>query len=97
MSLGGSLIVPDKLDVKFLKNFKKIIEKFVKNKYRFVIYCGGGKLARDYQTAASKVVKLKNEDLDWLGIHATRLNAHFMETLFGNLAENIVINNILSN
>jgi len=92
MSLGGSVIVPDKVDINFIKNFIKIINRFVKKNYRFVIYCGGGMTARNYQKAASRIIKLKNEDLDWLGIHATRLNAHFIKTLFGNIAENIVIN-----
>ncbi len=91
MSLGGSVIVPDKIDVKFLRNFKNVIGKFVKKGYKFVIYCGGGKIARDYQKAASKVIKLNNEDLDWLGIHATRLNAHLMKTLFGNTAEDAIV------
>jgi len=91
MSLGGSVIVPGKMDVKFLKNFKKIIEKYVKKNYRFVIYCGGGKIARDYQAAAYKVAELNNLELDWLGIHATRLNANFIRTLFGNLAENFIV------
>jgi len=93
MSLGGSVIVPDNIDVKFLKNFKKIIEKFLKKNYKFVIICGGGKTARDYQKAASGIIKLNNEDLDWLGIHATRLNAHLMKTLFENTAENEIVNN----
>ena len=92
MSLGGSVIVPDNVDIKFIRNFKKIIHRFIKKNYRFVIYCGGGKTARNYQKAASKIIKLNNGDLDWLGIHATRLNAHFIKTLFGNIAENIVIN-----
>jgi|TARA_B100001964_G_C14185886_1_gene578602 uridylate kinase len=90
MSLGGSVIVPYNIDIKFLKDFKKIIEKFVKKGFRFVIYCGGGKIARDYQKAAFKF-KVNNKDLDWLGIHATILNANFVKILFGNLAENIII------
>ncbi|MFH0867982.1 MAG: UMP kinase [Candidatus Woesearchaeota archaeon] len=93
MSLGGSVIVPDKVDVTFLKNFKKIIEKFIGKGFRFVIYCGGGKTARNYQKTASEVVKLNNEDLDWIGIHATRLNAHLMKTLLGNIAEDVIVNN----
>jgi len=55
LSLGGSLIVPDTIDVEFLKNFKKTIDKYVKKGYKFVIYCGGGKLARNMQDAASKI------------------------------------------
>ena len=30
ISLGGSLIVPEDIDVSFLKNFKKVIEKHKK-------------------------------------------------------------------
>ncbi len=93
MSLGGSVIVPDKIDVNFLLGFKKIIERFTKKNYRFVVYCGGGKTARNYQKAASQIVKLNNEDLDWLGIYATELNAHFIETLFGNIAGNGIVKN----
>jgi len=91
LSLGGSLIAPKDLDVRFLKEFKKTIEKFIKKGYKFVIYCGGGKIARNYQKAGSKIVKLSNEDLDWIGIHATRLNAHLMKTLFKKNAEEIIV------
>lgn len=93
MSLGGSVIAPGKIDVKFLKSFKKIIQKSVKKNFRFAVYCGGGKIARGYQEGASKIVNLSNKDLDWLGIHATRLNANLMKILFGKIAEDkIVIN-----
>ena len=91
MSLGGSVIAPDDLDAKFLREFKKIIEMFIKKEHRFVIYCGGGKIARDYQKAASEIVKLSNEQLDWLGINATVLNANFVKTIFGNAAEDAII------
>ena len=93
MSLGGSVIVPNRIDVNFLMNFKKIIYRYIKKNYRFVIYCGGGRTARNYQKAASKVIKLNNKDLDWLGIHATRLNAHFIKTLFNSITENIIVKN----
>jgi len=93
MSLGGSVIVPDNIDINFLRSFKKIINKFIKKNYRFVIYCGGGSVARNYQKTASQIAKLDNDDLDWLGIHATRLNANFLKILFKNDAENIIIEN----
>ena len=92
MSLGGSVIVPDKIDLKFLKNFKKIIEKFIENGHKFVIFCGGGKLARNFQKSAAKY-KFSNEELDWLGIYATRINANLIRKLFGNIAENTIIQN----
>jgi|TARA_B100001964_G_C13996609_1_gene493046 uridylate kinase len=92
MSLGGSVIVPNRIDVNFLMNFKKIIYRYIKKNYRFVIYCGGGKLARNFQKSAAKY-KFNNEGLDWLGIYATRINADFIKKLFGNIAEDIIIKN----
>jgi len=93
LSLGGSLIVPDDIDIIFLKNFRETIEKYIKKGYKFVIYCGGGKLARNLQKAASETTKLNNEDLDWLGIYATKLNAELIKTIFKNNAENLVVDN----
>jgi len=91
MSLGGSVIVPDKVDVKFLKGFKKIINKYTGKGYKFVIICGGGKTARDYQKAASAITKQSNEYLDWLGVHATKMNAWFMKAVFGKDAEKLIV------
>jgi uridylate kinase len=53
---------------------------------RFVLITGGGRTARNYQAAASSVVKLENDDIDWLGIHATRINAHLIRTIFHDIA-----------
>jgi uridylate kinase len=92
MSLGGSVIVPNKIDVKFLKGFKKIIGKYAKKGYRFVIICGGGKLARNFQKSAAEY-NFSNEGLDWLGIYATRINADFIKKMFDNIAENIIVKN----
>lgn len=82
ISLGGSLIVPDEIDWKFVRNFKKVIEKYIRKKYKFIIITGGGKTARKYQAAATKITKLTDDDRDWIGIHATRMNAHFIRTVF---------------
>jgi len=91
MSLGGSVIVPNKINVKFLKNFKKTVLKYTKRNYRFVIYCGGGKIAREYQKAASQLTNLDNKMLDWIGIHSTILNAQFVKIIFGRLAEESIV------
>ena len=93
ISLGGSLIFPDDLDKNFLNNFKKIVSKYTKKEYKFIIVCGGGKLARAFQQVASKAKKLSNEELDWLGIYATKINAHFLKSLFGEHAEQNIISN----
>ena len=92
MSLGGSLIAPKELDIKFLKDFRTLILNFVKKGNKVVIICGGGNTALDYQLAAKKVnSKVEAKDLDWVGIGATKINAHLVRAMFGSLAyENIL-------
>ncbi len=93
--LGGSIIVPreGEIDVEFLKSFRKLILDFIKKGNKFIIVTGGGKTCRIYQTAASKIIKLPYEDQDWLGIHATRINAHLLRTIFRNQSCSIVLDN----
>ncbi len=94
MSVGGSLIVPDKISVEFLKSLKNFIEEQTTTTgRRFIIIAGGGKTARRYQEAASEVTELKDDDLDWMGIHATRLNGHLLRTIFRDIAYREVITN----
>jgi uridylate kinase len=84
ISLGGSLIVPHKINSEYLEKFKKLLLK--NKKYKFVIVCGGGKTARNYIEGLenSKIKERKKELLQsFLGISATRLNARFMIYFFG--------------
>jgi uridylate kinase len=93
IALGGSIICPrpGKINTIFLKNFKKLILKFIRRNFRFIIVAGGGKICRLYQGAAAQVVTLPYEDVDWLGIHATRLNAHLLRTIFRGWAYPVVL------
>jgi uridylate kinase len=93
MSLGGSLIVPDAINTDFLREFVELIRSYVKKGFRFVIVCGGGRTTRVYQKAAAEVSKLTNDDLDWIGIHATRLNAQLIKALLVDIAEPKIIKN----
>ncbi len=94
ISLGGSIIVPDEIDWEFVRDFKKLIKEQIVKGYRFIIITGGGKLARRYQEAAIKITrKITAEDQDWLGIHATRMNGHFIRTIFRDLAHPIINTN----
>ena len=86
ISLGGSVIVPDEIDVGFLDRFRKLILDFVSKGNRVVIVCGGGRLARKYSEAAKKIAKVSDEELDWVGIKATMLNAELVKSMFGRLA-----------
>ena len=93
MSVGGSLIVPGAIDTTFLSNLKKFIETETALGRRFIIIAGGGRTARNYQEAAAAVSDLNAEDLDWMGIHATRLNGHLLRTVFRDLAHRVMITN----
>jgi uridylate kinase len=93
ISLGGSLIVPDEIDQGFLRNFKKIIEAEIKTGKTFLLITGGGRTSRRYSEAAKALGELNPDDLDWLGIHSTRLNGHLMRTIFRKHAHSRIITN----
>ncbi|MDP1884560.1 MAG: UMP kinase [Candidatus Moranbacteria bacterium] len=82
ISLGGSLIVPEEIDWKFVKKFKALIEEQIGKGLKFILITGGGKTARKYIDASAKIDDINNEDKDWIGIHATRMNGHFIRTIF---------------
>jgi uridylate kinase len=56
-----------------------------------VLVLGGGALARRFQDAAQEVARVNDEDKDWIGIHATRLNAHLLRTVFRDVANPVII------
>jgi uridylate kinase len=94
--LGGSIVVPHISDqggmnIPFLKKFQTFLKKEVRKGRRFIIVIGGGKTARAYQKAASQLVGVRAEDLDWLGIHAIRINAHLLRSIFYKEAYPVVI------
>ena len=93
ISVGGSMIVPDEIDLKFLRKFKTIIESQVKKGDKFLLITGGGRTSRRYSEAAKTMGDLNPDDLDWLGIHATRLNGHLMRTIFRKHAHRKIITN----
>lgn len=88
------MIVPDQIDTSFLKNFRELLQREIKNGKSFFIITGGGKTARRYQHAAEDIRGgLPREDVDWLGIHSTRLNAHLMRALFLEEAQARIVKN----
>lgn len=95
LSLGGSLVVPKEgIDTKFLTSFNTFIRNQISvKKRRFFISVGGGRTTRDYQEAARVVrgQKVTDLDLDWIGLHATRLNAQLLRTIFVDIADPHVI------
>lgn len=93
ISLGGSLIVPDEIDVEYLKQFRQFILQYLDEGWSFLIVTGGGAQARNYINAATDVLDndLTNDDKDWLGIHATRFNGHLLRTIFCKQAQAAII------
>ena len=93
ISLGGSHIIPDQIEIGFLKDFKEIILEQVRFGKKFIIITGGGKVSRRYTDASKEITTPANADLDWVGIAATRLNAELVRTMFGNVAFGTIIMN----
>ncbi len=94
MSVGGSLIVPGDIDTAFLASLKDFVtDQTTNHGRRFIMIAGGGRTARNYQVAAGAVTDLTSDDLDWMGIHATRLNGHLLRTIFRDIAHPEMITN----
>ncbi len=95
-SIGGSLVVPNGgISTDFLKELNTFIRDQLKknSQKQFFLVIGGGALARHYRDAGRDVVghELTLDDLDWLGIHATKLNAHLVRTIFRDIAHPYVL------
>ena len=98
LSVGGSIVAPDKPDFDFLDKFSKTIRNWLSqdSSRKIIMVIGGGAPARDYQNAYRKVCDLrkapaKNDEADWIGIMATRLNAQLVKAVFEDLCPNPVI------
>src|SRR3989344_5409181 len=91
ISLGGSIIVPREIDVEYLKEFQKLISDIKKNFDKIIIVAGGGHTARTYQNASDNF-NVNDDDKDWIGIAATRINAELLRSILNDCYEEIVQN-----
>jgi uridylate kinase len=91
ISLGGSLVVPEEIDVEFLHSFRDLILEHVAEGKKFIITVGGGKICRKYQAAAKQLANPTDKDLDWIGIASLKLNAELLRTIFGKYVHPEVI------
>lgn len=85
LSLGGSIIAPEGVDVTFLREFRSSILSYLEHdaERRLILVCGGGKVCRDYQRAYRETVPDGTPDAeDWIGIAATRVNAELVRQIF---------------
>ena len=92
ISLGGSLIIPEKMNVPFLLKFVKILRKNYRT-HKFVIVCGGGSIARKY-IAALKAEGKSSKELANAGIRATRMNAMLIMQMFGKEANDSLLSSM---
>jgi uridylate kinase len=96
ISLGGSIVAPDGVDVQFLKDFVNVIRSFIEAdpNRRFIFVVGGGGPARDWQKAYREISGgFKDEEADWIGITATRLNAQLVKAVMGEWCAQDVVTN----
>ena len=84
VSLGGSVIVPDDNDDVFLKRFADMAGSLCE-RYQLYLVCGGGKIAR-YYISVGRAMGLSEDQLDELGIMATRINASLVVKALGDMA-----------
>jgi uridylate kinase len=95
ISVGGSIVSPDKVDVDFLKNFTALVKQFLQafSEARFILVTGGGAPARAYQAAYREIsgAAFAADSADLIGIAATRLNAEILRQSFGALAPQAVV------
>ncbi len=91
ISLGGSVICDENVDVIFLKKMRSLLAEIRKHYRNIFIVTGGGKVAREYQRSLTKVCDARPEEKDFIGILATRINAHFFLFSFGDLSVSDII------
>ena len=104
LSVGGSIIAPDKPDSVFLTSFIAMIKDWLNADpaRRLILVAGGGAPARVYQNAYKEVAAELRENIegdaaDKIGIMATRLNAELVKALCGELCKNDVVYNPTEN
>ena len=103
ISLGGSIVAPNNVDVDFLKDFVSLIRSFIENdsNRKFIFVVGGGGPARSYQNAYREISKnvkdeaAQSDAADWIGITATRLNAQLIKAIMSEWCNQDVVTNPL--
>ena len=95
ISLGGSIVAPDGVDVAFLKNFTAVLRDLINSdeERRFIFVVGGGGPARAWQGAYREISGSTacNEEADWIGVMATRLNAQLVRAVLAEWCSQDVV------
>jgi uridylate kinase len=87
ISLGGSIVAPDGVDEDYLRQFLSLTGRLLleDGERKFILVVGGGGPARSWQRAYRNLARSPSDDeADWIGIMATRLNARLVKALMGD-------------
>ena len=94
ISLGGSIVAPDQVDVSFLKDFYSLVKNYLESdkKRKLIFVTGGGAPARAYQKSYREITETPDsESQDWIGIAATRLNGELLKAVFSDYCREKVV------
>lgn len=94
ISLGGSIIAPDKVDSTFLRQLNEALRTYLKEdkSRKIILVCGGGAPARVYQEAMRAIQEdIDSEELDWLGIRATHINGQLIKAMLSEFCTDNLI------
>ena len=96
LSVGGSIVVPQEPDLAFISQFLSLVKEYLSKdiKRKLILVIGGGGPARLYQNAYKTIVNddtKNNNEADWIGIMATRLNAQLIKASLGDLCSDEVV------
>ena len=94
ISLGGSIVAPDRVDTDFLKRLNTLIKNYLEEdkSRKLILVTGGGGPARAYQKAYREIADSPSSDRqDWIGIAATRLNRELLKSVFAEYCNDNVV------
>lgn len=81
ISVSGSLLTRDLTPENF-KRYSDVILRLWKKGHKLIVVCGGGRICRDYQRVAREF-ETDVDQLDFIGIMATHLNASTFSSTLG--------------
>lgn len=86
IDLGGSIVNGGSLESSFLKDFSELVKEYISKGKSFGVIVGGGALCREYQDVLKEYFSVDDEDLDTIGIRATKLNAELVRIMLKKYA-----------
>ncbi len=82
MSIGGSILIPENDDAKYIKALADFLAE-MSNKVELMVVCGGGKVSRYYSDTGRELGGTTYQ-LDEMGIAVSRINAQLLNIALGD-------------